>query len=196
MGIRINALTETTSPGDTDNTPLDTSAGTRRITWANIKAAIFGAINGLTSKSTPVGADVIAIGDSAASFAGKTSTVSQIGTAIKTAQRFTSSAQTITTGGSLTIAHGLGVRPFYVSAYIECTTAENGYSIGDRLYHPFSVSDSLSDGRGVSLSTNGTVNIDVRFGNQSAVFLVNNKTTGAAVLLTNANWRLYVIAEA
>ena len=71
MGIRINALTETTSPGDTDNGVLDTSAGTRRITWSNIKTAIFGAINGLTSKSTPVGADVIAIGDSAASFAGK-----------------------------------------------------------------------------------------------------------------------------
>ena len=78
MGIRINALTETTSPGDTDNGVLDTSAGTRRITWANIKAAIFGAINGLTSKSTPVGADVIAIGDSAASFAGKKSTLTEL----------------------------------------------------------------------------------------------------------------------
>ena len=75
MGIRINALTETTSPGDTDNGVLDTSAGTRRITWSNIKTAIFGAINGLTSKSTPVGADVIAIGDSAASFAGKKTTL-------------------------------------------------------------------------------------------------------------------------
>ena len=75
MGIRINALTETTSPGDTDNGVLDTSAGTRRITWSNIKTAIFGAINGLTSKSTPVGADVIAIGDSAASFAGKKATL-------------------------------------------------------------------------------------------------------------------------
>ena len=78
MGIRINALTETTSPGDTDNGVLDTSAGTRRITWANIKAAIFGAINGLTSKSTPVGADVIVIGDSAASFAGKKVTLTEL----------------------------------------------------------------------------------------------------------------------
>ena len=78
MGIRINALTETTSPGDTDNGVLDTSAGTRRITWSNIKTAIFGAINGLTSKSTPVGADVIAIGDSAASFAGKKVTINEL----------------------------------------------------------------------------------------------------------------------
>ena len=78
MGIRINALTETTSPGDTDNGVLDTSAGTRRITWSNIKTAIFGAINGLTSKSTPVGADVIVIGDSAASFAGKKVTLTEL----------------------------------------------------------------------------------------------------------------------
>ena len=83
MGIRINALTETTSPGDTDNGVLDTSAGTRRITWSNIKTAIFGAINGLTSKSTPVGADVIAIGDSAASFAGKSATLNAVKTFVQ-----------------------------------------------------------------------------------------------------------------
>ena len=196
MGIRINALTETTSPGDTDNGVLDTSAGTRRITWSNIKTAIFGAINGLTSKSTPVGADVIAIGDSAASFAGKKSTVNQIGTAIKTEQRFVSSAQTITSAGSLAIAHGLGVRPFFVSAYLECTTAEHGYSIGDRYYNIFAISTSLADSYGVALSISGTVNIDVRFGSQTPVFIGHTKGGGASVGFTNANWRLYVIAEA
>jgi len=40
MGVRINALTATTTPADTDVAPLDTSAGTRKVTWANIKATL------------------------------------------------------------------------------------------------------------------------------------------------------------
>ena len=78
MGVRISALTETTTMADANTLPTDTTGGTRRISWANIKTAIFGAINGLTSKSTPVGADVIAIGDSAASFAGKKTTINEL----------------------------------------------------------------------------------------------------------------------
>jgi len=78
MGVRISNLTETTTMADANTLPTDTTSGTRRISWANIKTAMFGAINGLTSKSTPVGADVIAIGDSAASFAGKKATLSSL----------------------------------------------------------------------------------------------------------------------
>ena len=79
MGVKISALTETTTMADANTLPTDTTSGTRRISWANIKTAIFGAINGLTSKSTPVGADVIAIGDSAASYAGKKVTLAEAG---------------------------------------------------------------------------------------------------------------------
>ena len=79
MGVRISNLTETTTMADANTLPTDTTSGTRRISWANIKTAIFGAINGLTSKSTPVGADVIAIGDSAASYAGKKVTLAEAG---------------------------------------------------------------------------------------------------------------------
>lgn len=78
MGVRISNLTETTTMADANTLPTDTTSGTRRISWANIKTAIFGAINGLTSKPTPVGADVIAIGDSAASFAGKKVTITEL----------------------------------------------------------------------------------------------------------------------
>ena len=78
MGVRISNLTETTTMADANTLPTDTTSGTRRISWANIKTAIFGAINGLTSKSTPVGADVIVIGDSAASFAGKKVTLTEL----------------------------------------------------------------------------------------------------------------------
>ena len=99
MGIRINALTETTSPNNTDNGVLDTSAGTRRITWSNIKTAIFGAINGLTSKSTPVGADVIAIGDSAASFAGKKAALNTLGVAIMPYAKLSDQKSSGTPGG-------------------------------------------------------------------------------------------------
>ena len=102
MGIRINALTEKTSPGDTDNGVLDTSAGTRRITWANIKTAIFGAINGLTSKSTPVGDDVIAIGDSAASYAGKKALLNTLAGAIMPYAKLSDTKAANTAGGTFT----------------------------------------------------------------------------------------------
>lgn len=110
--------------------------------------------------------------------------------------RFTSSAQTITSGGSLTIAHGLGAVPFIVSYYLQCTTAEYNYAIGDKLFAGMvDVGINGANGTGVSVSTNGTTNIDIRFGSVSPVFLALNKTSGAAVQLTNANWALYVYAQ-
>jgi hypothetical protein len=102
MGVRISGLTETTSAADTDTAPLDTSSGTRKITWANIKTAIFGAINGLTSKSTPVGADVIVIGDSGSSFAGKKATLNSLAGAITQYAKLSDTKAANTSGGTFT----------------------------------------------------------------------------------------------
>ena len=105
--------------------------------------------------------------------------------------RFTSSNQTITLGGSLTIAHGLGARPFAVSASLECLTAEHGYAVGDSVYI------ALSNGtgsNGYTVSANDTANLRVIFGS-TASFILNNLTTGAAATITPGNWRLKLRAS-
>ena len=100
--------------------------------------------------------------------------------------RFTSTNQTITLGGSLTIAHGLGARPFAISATLECQTAEHGYGVGDTVYIPLS---NGTGSNGYSVSANDTANLRVIFGS-TASFIINNLTTGAAATITPANWRL------
>lgn len=111
-------------------------------------------------------------------------------------QRFISSAQTITSAGSLTLAHGLGSAPFYIGAYLECTTANNNYSIGDKLYISFTDHGAEgSNNHGVSVYIDDSTNIKLRYGSQTNVFIINDKTTGTSVQAVNSNWRLRVIAE-
>lgn len=108
------------------------------------------------------------------------------------ATRFTSTAQTITSAGLLTIAHGLGAAPGFVSYRLKCTTADAGYAIGDEI---------ILDGNGSNASNTryatprvDATNIYVRLGNDPSAFGASNKSTGAGVGLTNASWELYVEA--
>jgi len=149
MGVRISALTETTTMADAYTLPTDTTGGTRRISWANIKTAIFGAINGLTSKSTPVGTDVIVIGDSAASFAGKKTTLAEAGI-IKTyiTQQATNTRVTGSGPSSLgnyrSYLRAAGVRTYSETNGAPSTTpsTSNGY----RLYAPANSANADASG--------------------------------------------------
>jgi len=107
--------------------------------------------------------------------------------------RFTSGNQTITSGGALTIAHGLGREPIFVTMWLKCLTAEYNYSIGDKLFAPTTISDSATDNHCHSIVVNST-NIIIRFGANANVYSVLDKTTGGGVALTNANWALVVEA--
>lgn len=104
---------------------------------------------------------------------------------------FESAEQTITSAGSLTIAHGLGVRPDgRIDAWLVCQTAEVGYSVGDRV--PVNASLGGNDGTagfGLAVVLDAT-NINVRYGSFSSPFVLINNTTGAQIGATNANWRL------
>lgn len=98
---------------------------------------------------------------------------------------FTSPAQTITSAGGLTIAHGLSGTPSRVSVVLKCTTAEHGYSIGDEVIaHSTNVAAS---NQGVSIVPDAT-NLNIRFGSSGTVFPLTHKTTGAGVNATNASW--------
>lgn len=111
---------------------------------------------------------------------------------------YTSSEQTITAAGSLTLAHSLGAQPKLVTAKLVCKTAEAGYSINDEVYIDaggMHLVGSTTLPRGMSLVIDAT-NVNVRFGNQANTFNLLNKTTGNATAITNTNWKLVIGAYA
>ena len=102
---------------------------------------------------------------------------------------FTSSAQTITSGGALSIAHGASAKPKIVVAYLVCQTDEQGYVAGDELFVNVGSDETYSLGHGFAL-TRSTTNLEIRFGSDANVFAMPNKTTGTRANLTNASWKI------
>jgi len=113
-------------------------------------------------------------------------------------QVYQSGAQTITSAGLLTLAHGLtGVvksSAFRITLLLECTTAEGGYAIGD--FSPINVGATLSGAgaQGTSIIWDST-NIYVRFGSLAKVFQFLAHSDGTRLSLTNANWKFHLRAE-
>lgn len=106
---------------------------------------------------------------------------------------YKSTGQTVTAGGSLVLPHGLGATPNDFIAYIQCTTAEAGFSIGDRMRpDAFLYTQNSVANYNWQLSVDAT-NVTVQFG--AGGLLGKNESTGAVVALTAANWQLYVIAR-
>ena len=101
---------------------------------------------------------------------------------------YTSAEQTITSAGSLQLAHGLGAKPELVQFRLKCQTAELGYSIGDEVCFDNSASD-----KGVSCVIDAT-NINIRFSSALKAFYLLNKTTGNTNEITNSYWKLIVKA--
>ncbi len=109
---------------------------------------------------------------------------------------FESAEQTITSGGPLTLAHGLGASPKFLQLALKCQTAEAGFSVGDEiLISPYRDSDGTNMNRGVTVRFDAT-NIRLRFGNQTNVFVAHQEqaTVGDPAALTNVNWKLIVRA--
>lgn len=105
---------------------------------------------------------------------------------------YDSGSQTITAGGALTLAHGLGVKPKLVLAFLVCTTANGGFTVGQE----FPVSTGAIDAnRGVTIVQDAT-NLAVRFGSEVTTFVALNPTSGAIVALTNSSFSFIVRAYA
>lgn len=109
---------------------------------------------------------------------------------------YTSPDQTITSAGSLTLAHGMGSIPKLVQASLKCTTTDLGYSVGDEVF--------VSGGQdaygstvsvGVSIVPDAT-NLTVRFGSHTGAFAILNKSTGVLGAITNGSWSFVVRAWA
>ncbi len=108
--------------------------------------------------------------------------------------RYTSAEQTITTAGQITLTHGLGGVPRRVGGRLKCLTAEAGYSIGDQIEVSL-VDNSTASNTIVNSVMVTTTQIIIRFSDHTSCFVGANRTTGAAVALTNVNWSLIVTAE-
>jgi len=106
------------------------------------------------------------------------------------AKSFTSTQQTITAAGSLTLAHGLGATPTLLQARLICTDAsgEAGYAQNDEVVVPLGATDS--GGNIGAVVVPDATNLNVRFGSSAASFVALNKTTGAIANLTNSKWTI------
>lgn len=108
---------------------------------------------------------------------------------------YQSTGQTISVAGGLTLAHGLGKAPDIVRSYLQCTSADHSYSVGDvLLYYPAEHSTASQDSVGINLQIDAT-NITVRFGSQAAgTITLLDKTSGTSTFIDNTKWQFYVRA--
>ena len=103
---------------------------------------------------------------------------------------------TITSGGALTLAHGLNRRPWQMRTYLRCKTAESSWAIGDEIEVTVaSTGSGFGTHRAMGVRSDDT-NIVIRYGSGTSAFGYVVAGTGAEANLTNANWRLIVKARA
>lgn len=119
-------------------------------------------------------------------------TVGQLGLS----KYYESPEQVITSGGLLTLPHGLGVTPKLVTAELVCKVDQAGFVAGNVIgaqiwWFP----NSGFDDKGITFVRTPTSLIG-RYGSNATPFAANNFNTGAGVDLVNANWRLIVRAWA
>ena len=134
-------------------------------------------------------ADPITVGTTAITFA-------ELGAGAVFTKSYASPAQTITSGGQLTLAHGLGAVPKMVRAYVKCTTAEINYSVGDTVEVPFNQSTrGASSSKGLAIRWEAA-NLVIRMGSAATVFDILNASTGGNSAITNSKWDLYLEAYA
>ncbi len=180
-GIAVSSLAPKASPTFTGVPAAPTAAPgtntTQLATTGFVKAAIDVVLSG-------VSASFDTLAELAAAIAG-----------LPFSKSYESPQQTITSGGSLTLAHGLGVKPKNYLAFLQCTTAEGGYSVGDE--ESVSIgSHEASTNRGLSVVPDAT-NLVIRFGSQaSSAVQITRKDTGGYLNITNASWRFVIRAWA
>ncbi len=104
---------------------------------------------------------------------------------------FTSSDQTITVAGLVTVAHGLGAAPSLIQFSLKCTSTDAGFAADDVIV--VSMNNSTAAARNNACYFDAT-NINVRFSDTSAPFTTANKSTGASATLDPAKWVLIIKA--
>lgn len=135
-------------------------------------------------------------GDNDTSIATTAFVTAAVGASAIFTKQYQSANQTITSGGTLSLSHGLGAVPKFVMIELVCLTAEFGYSVGDVIeYSNVNTSSTANVAWGVVISKTSTT-LGVTYGNNAQVFGIFRKDTGAPANLTNTNWQMVVRAFA
>lgn len=101
---------------------------------------------------------------------------------------------TITSSGTLVLAHGLAAIPSLFQLRLVCTADDGGYVAGKHLIvNSNAISNSAADNKGAIIQPDST-NINVIFGGNASVFATINPSTSAGVDLDNSKWKLYLQA--
>jgi hypothetical protein len=106
-------------------------------------------------------------------------------------EAYTSPQQTITAGGTLTIAHGLSARPQLIQAELVCLSDNLGYTAGDMIAIPLITHSGSNTGVAVVATATDLI---LRYGSAANTFIVHNFGTGATTGITNTNWALVLHA--
>ncbi len=177
-GVAVSSLAPKASPTFTGMPAAPTAAPgtntTQLATTGFVKAAIDVVLSG-------VSASFDTLAELAAAIAG-----------LPFSKSYESPQQTITNGGLLTLAHGLGAQPKLYLPFLQCTTANNGYSVGDEVaLNPGTNAADDVNGRGISVVADA-VNISIRIG-VDAIDIIR-KDTGGSSSIPPSSWRLVVRA--
>jgi hypothetical protein len=113
---------------------------------------------------------------------------------------YTSSNQTLTAAGALTLAHGLGAKPKLIQYFLVCTDAggDAGYAQNDEVQMDLALASYLNSasaqqsGMGVKIDS---TNITIRFSSTLGPS-IPNATTGAFASIDITKWALVVRAFA
>lgn len=109
---------------------------------------------------------------------------------------FTSSQQTITSAGSLTLAHSLGTTPTLIQAALVCQSADGNYATNDVvIVNPHGNDPGGTGSRGVSIVPDAT-NLNIRYGSSGNAFFLLDKTSGNAFGANNGSWKAKFMAWA
>jgi hypothetical protein len=90
-------------------------------------------------------------------------------------------------------SHNIGVYPRFVDFRIQNTTVESNYAVGDEL--GLNALSTYNGSLEQNLALSSTKKVASLIPAAGAAFVTVNKTTGASVALTAANWQYRVIAQ-
>lgn len=150
-------------------------------TWADFLGATVSVAEGTANAGT--------LWISSAPKAGTLGTTSFAFISLTPPKRFTSTQQTITLGGTLTLAHSLGAEPFDYDAFLVCQSADLGYSPGDVIKLTSGASGDSSD-TGITMRADAT-NIYLVAGLLTIRII---GATGGNFGITVAKWKILVKA--
>ena len=169
---------------------LSSAAGA--VATANLADAV---ITGLTTV-TAVATDFVAISDTSDSGNKKKALISDIVSLLPFTKSFTSSDQTITAAGALTLAHSMAAVPALIQCLLVAQNSVLGYTAGDiMVINPAVNSAGTNTNNGLSIVPDAT-NVNIRFGSNANTFDILRKDTGASAGVTNTDWKLRVRAWA